>query len=94
MVAPADLTFHGVTNLVISIDYATSSAALQPMAIHEIHRSPISFPNGSSSFAWRIELNSPGASVITFHAEGFSQLHRKAAAMSAGQYLSASERSA
>jgi len=37
-IEPSALIFHEVTDLVISIDYAVATAAVQPMTIHEIHR--------------------------------------------------------
>lgn len=78
-IAPADLTFHDVTELVISIDYASSTAALQPMTIHEIHREVVTYPNGWSSFSWRIEINWPRNSFISFISSGFTQFLRIAA---------------
>lgn len=91
-VAPADLTFHDVTNLVISIDYASSTAAFQPMAIHEIHREIVTYPNGYSSFAWKIAINWPRNSTISFHSNGFTQVMRKPPLTSDVQHLSPAER--
>ena len=48
VVAPADLVFHKVTDLVISVDYVSCSASLQPMTIEEIHREVHTYPNGYS----------------------------------------------
>lgn len=59
VVSPADLVFLEVTDLVISTDYASSSVALQPMTIDEISREVVTYPNGYSEFAWKIELNWP-----------------------------------
>ena len=86
-IAPADLTFHEVTELVISVDYALCSAALQPMTIHEIHREAVTYPNGYSSFAWQIEVNWPRNSFISFRAPGFTQALRAEPIASGAQYL-------
>ncbi|MDZ4076523.1 MAG: hypothetical protein U1E04_17440 [Hylemonella sp.] len=91
-IAPADLTFHDVTELVISIDYASSTAALQPMTIHEIHREAVTYQNGHSSFAWRLEINWPRNSSISFSSSGFTQVLRKQPISSGAQYLRPSER--
>jgi len=37
-IVPAILTFNGVTNLRVSLDYATPTAALGPFSIHTIQR--------------------------------------------------------
>jgi hypothetical protein len=91
-VAPSDLTFHEVSDLVISVDYASSTAAVQPMTIHEIHREVLTYPNGCSAYAWKIEINWPRKSFITFQSKGFTQIQRKQPITSGAQYLSASER--
>jgi hypothetical protein len=91
-IAPADLTFHDVTELVISVNYAASTAALQPMTIHEIHREIFTYPNDHSSFAWKIEINWPRNSFISFHSSSFSQVTRKPPITSGSQYLSPQER--
>lgn len=91
-VAPADLTFHEATDLVVSVDYASSTAALQPMTIHEIHREVISYLNGHSSFAWKIEVNWPRNSFISFRSSGFTQVLKAEPIVSGAQYLSPSQR--
>jgi hypothetical protein len=91
-IAPADLVFHDVTELVISVDYASSTAALQPMSIHEIHRKVVTYPNGHSSFAWKVEINWPRNSFISFRSDGFTQLSRTQPIKSGAQYLSPAER--
>lgn len=91
-IAPADLTFHKVSDLVISVDYASATAVVQPMVIHEIHREAISYPNGYSEYSWRIEINWPTNSVITFKASGFTQQLRMEPITSGAQYLSPQER--
>lgn len=91
-VAPAILSFHDVTHLVISVDYASCSASLQPMSIQEIHREVFTSPNGYSSFAWKIEMNSPSDSFISFHAPYLSQELRAEPIQSAAQWLMPSQR--
>jgi hypothetical protein len=91
-IAPADLTFHDVTELVIAVDYASSAAALQPMTIHEIHREVVTYPNGHSSFAWKIEINWPRHSFISFRSSGFLQVPRMQPITSGAQYLSPAQR--
>ena len=91
-IAPTDLTFHDVTKLVISVDYASSTASFQPMTIHEIHREVVTYPNGYSSFAWKIEINWPRNGLISFRSSGFTQSSRKEPITSDAQYLSPSER--
>ena len=91
-VAPSDLTFHEVSDLVISINYAVLPAAVQPMIIHTIHRESVAFANGHSSFSWKIELNWPSNSFSSFESRGFTQVERKPPVITGAQYLSPSER--
>jgi hypothetical protein len=91
-IAPTGLQFHDVTELVISVNYAASTAALQPMTIHEIHREVVTYPNGHSSFAWKIEINWPRNSFISFRSDGFTQVTRKPPIKSGAQCLSPAER--
>lgn len=91
-IAPADLVFHEVTDLVVSIDYASSTAALTPMAIHEIQRQFVTHPTGYSFFAWKIEINWPRNGFIAFRSSGYTQLLRAEPVIANTQYLSPSER--
>ena len=91
-IAPSDLTFHEVSDLIISINYAAASAAVGPMTISEITRTVCSYPNGHSSFTWRININWPPKSFISFQASGFTQVPRSEPVFSDAQYLSPSER--
>lgn len=91
-IAPSNLVFHEVTDLVISVNYAASTAALQPMTIHEIHREIVTYPNGYTSFAWKIEINWPRNGFISFSSKGFTQNARMQAIASGAQYLSPAER--
>lgn len=91
-ISPATLTFHDVTELVISIDYAKSTASLQPMTISEIKRDVKTYPNGHSTFSWEIEMNWPKESFLRFESRGFTQTLRNVLVISERQSLSASER--
>ncbi len=91
-IAPADLTFHEVSDLIVTIDYAVGSAALQPMMIHEIHRDTFNSPTGHSSFIWKIEMNWPANSAISFRSTGFTQVLRGEPVISENQWLMPSER--
>lgn len=94
LLSPATLSFHGVTNLVIQIDYSKAPARVGPMMIYEIHREIESFPNGYSNFKWNIEMGWPTESFISFSADGFSQALRDMPVLSGSQYLLPSERQA
>ncbi len=91
-IAAADLTFHDVSDLIISVDYASATAAVQPMTIQEIHREVITYPNGFSSYSWKIEINWPPNNYIVFKSKGFTQKLRMEPVISESQYLSFSER--
>jgi len=92
VVSPADLIFVQVTDLVISINYASCSAALQPMTIDVIRREVINYPNGYSSFSWKIELNGPANSFISFHSPSMSQVLKGESVRSTAQWLLPSQR--
>jgi hypothetical protein len=91
-IAPATLTFHEVSDLVLSLDYVTTTAALCPDSISEIEREALAYPNGYTSFAWAININWP-AGAIRFKASGFTQVLRAEPLVVPGrQYLTADER--
>lgn len=89
--APATLTFHRVSNLVVTLDYAQPTAALAPASMAGITREPYVYPNGYKSYRWAIEINWPTGS-ISFLAEGFTQVLRASPVLSAQQCLSPAER--
>lgn len=91
-VAPSNLIFHEVSDLVISINYAEASAAVQLMAIHEIKQEPIIYPNGYTTFRWKINLNWPPNSFFSFCSPGFNQIQRMEPIMTEAQYLPPAER--
>jgi len=90
--APADLVFFEVTDLVISIDYASCSAALQPMTIHEICREDLTYPNGYTSFSWTIALNWPCESFISFRSPRMPQVLKGEPVRTGKQCLMPSQR--
>ena len=76
-VAPATLTFHGVTDLKINIDWVKSGFqnALHEVSIGGIHRQVIQDQKvflDRPYYEWRIHLNWP-AGQIRFGAAGFTQ---------------------
>jgi hypothetical protein len=80
-VAPATLVFHGVTDLKIAIDWGDSGdrTALHDISIDGITREPVPDQEGYPArehFRWRISLNWPQGSAITFGAHGFTQTLR------------------
>ncbi|NNE84896.1 MAG: hypothetical protein HKN28_13110 [Alphaproteobacteria bacterium] len=81
MVAPATLTFHDVTDLRIDVDFGESNSrnAINDLSIAGITRTLVDdkqrFPD-DDYFRWRIELNLPEGSEITFGARGFTQTLR------------------
>ena len=91
-VAPAQLVFHEVTGLAIAIDYASRSAALQPMQIDDIRREVVTYPNGYSSFSWKIELNWPEGGFISFDSPRMSQTLTGEPVRSTAQWLMPSQR--
>jgi hypothetical protein len=70
-ITPARLPFHDVTDLVISIDYASASAAMGPFSIDGIERR-VEQRRYSPAGCWRISVNSPPGE-IRFEASGFEQ---------------------
>ncbi len=91
-IAPADLTFHDMSDLVISVDYAAMPSAVQPMQIAEIHRESITYPNGFTTFNWKIEIGWPPDGFIKFVSPGFTQKLRRRPITSKSQYLSELQR--
>jgi hypothetical protein len=56
-IAPAALTFHRVSDLIISLNYVNPSAAITPFCMNDISREIYVFTNGYSSFKWSIGIN-------------------------------------
>lgn len=92
LICPATLSFFGVVDLVISIDYAKATARVQPMMIFDIQRELKTFPNGYTTFNWNVELGWPSDGFISFSANSFSQVLCGKPVISDSQYLQPSER--
>ena len=79
--SPASLTFQGVTDLKINIDWASDAPGV---LIHCASMDGIARTCGSdspgcgarSSPRWRIDINWPRAGIIEFRADGFVQILR------------------
>lgn len=69
--APALLRFVEVTNLRISLDYATPTAALGPFSIHAIERT-LEKRERYEAQLWTIDVNWPAGEIV-FEANGFEQ---------------------
>jgi len=89
MLAPADLTFHEVTNLRINVD--GTGISLGPLSIGEVTREVATHTDRHTSYRWRIVFNFPQGE-ISFEASGFTQALRAAPIHSPQQCLSAEER--
>lgn len=78
LVAPALLTFHGVTAPKITIDWGASSL-IHELSIAEIHRKSVAagaIDASKPNFRWTILANWPESGEITFFAHGFTQTLR------------------
>jgi len=96
-VAPADLVFHNVTDLVIAVDYGATghSQALNEMSIHEITREatqPDCAIEEIEYYRWRIALNSPAGGEISFGAKRYTLTHRAEPVLQDQQSLPGSAR--
>lgn len=89
-IIPATLTFLDVTNLRISLDYATPTAGLGPFSIDTIERR-VEKRERYTAQLWRIPINWPPGE-ISFEASGFEQRGRGLPRLCDEQYLSAEER--
>ena len=89
-IAPVDLTFHEVSNLKVSLDYASISAAMGPFSINGIERHPEQRER-YVAMIWTVDVNFPKGQ-ISFESSGFIQELRGNAITVDRQVLSASER--
>ena len=71
---PATLIFRGVSDLRMTIDYASQSAGFSPFSIDGIERRSEQRV-GYVAYLWKIPINWPDGE-ITFEATGFEQLSR------------------
>lgn len=96
-VAPATLLFHGVTDPRIDIDWGPSGfqTALHPVSIGTVEREVLANQKvylDRPYYIWKIRLNWPDSSEITFGAVGFTQTLRAEPILTETQCLSLSER--
>jgi hypothetical protein len=89
-ILPATLRFTEVTNLCISLDYSTPSAALGPFSIHAIERRSEARERYIAQ-VWTIVVNWP-VGEISFEASGFEQIGWGTQALSSTQHLLPEER--
>jgi len=90
-IAPALLTFHRISDLIISLNYVNPSAAITPFSLSDISREKHVFANGYSSFRWSMGINWPEGTV-SFIADGFKQFLRSEPLLVENQHLSTQER--
>ncbi len=88
--APADLTFHEVTNLVVHLDYDKPAAALSPFSLDSIVRIEERRASYTAS-VWKLNLNWPEG-YISFEASGYVQTLRGDAVIKDQQVLRGEER--
>lgn len=86
--APATLTFRGVYDLRIEIDYAVASAGMTPFSIDRIARE---VEPTTGQVRWTVELNWP-TGAISFIATGFRQRLKAAPVVRNSQHLDDDER--
>jgi len=90
-IAPATLTFHDVTNLIVHLDYATPTAALEPFSLDSIERIEEERAR-YTAVIWRLKVNWPDG-YISFEASGFEQRLKGGPVVSQKQSLTLDERS-
>ena len=91
-VAPATLRFHGISNLRVTLDYATPTAGMCPFSLAGITREAHVYPNGFQSFRWLLTVNWPDGE-ISFQSPGFTQDLAGPEVTTTSQWLSPAERS-
>ncbi|MBD5804070.1 hypothetical protein AZOA_35130 [Azoarcus sp. Aa7] len=89
-IVPATLSFLEVTNLRLSLDYASASAAMGPFSIHAIERRDEPRERYVAQ-VWKIAINWPKGE-IEFEAKGFVQRATGEPVVSAAQCLRPEER--
>jgi hypothetical protein len=91
-VAPADLAFHGVTDLQVRVDWdGGGQVALHPLSIGGIERRTVSDQTvylDRPYYRFTIHLSWPQGGIITFGAVGFTQTLRAEPVVTASQSLS------
>lgn len=90
-IAQADLRFHKVFNLKLTLDYLTPTAGMCPFSIAHIERETIKYPDGTGCFRWHIPINWPNG-ALEFEALGFTQTLTGEIYVQSGQWLEAGQR--
>ena len=95
-VAPATLTFHDVTDLVLNVDCTDKAypRMLNELSIDRITATPMAVPfSGSRPYGrYTIALNLPQGGSIGFGASGFTQVLRAPPVVRAEQRLAPADR--
>jgi len=96
-VAPATLTFHGVTDLRIDVEWGNGAlqAAIHPISIDRIERERVEEQKvflDRPYYRWRIQCNWPAGGELVFGAVGFTQGLRAEPVLSVRQHLTRHER--
>ncbi|MES9945196.1 MAG: hypothetical protein ABW080_09600 [Candidatus Thiodiazotropha sp.] len=89
-VVPAELTFHEVTGLRVTLDYATLTAALGPFSIASIEREQQQKERYVTQ-VWKILINWPYGE-IEFEANGYIQKGKAPPVLSKNQWLTPERR--
>jgi len=89
-IIPVTLRFLEVSDLRVSLDYATPTAALGPFSIHAIERRNEPRERYVAQI-WKIVINWPAGEMV-FEAKGFEQRACGAPVLSESQYLRPEER--
>jgi hypothetical protein len=90
-VCPADLRFHDVFGLKLTLDYAEPIAGMCPFSLDRIDREEVTFPTGHKAYQWQLAINWPRGH-IEFQAPGFTQTLTGSSHMSSSQSLTPEER--
>jgi len=97
LVAPAALAFHGVTDANIAMNWGASGhqTALHPVSIGRVEREQIQNRKvflDRPYYSWKIFLNWPNGSEISFGAVGFTQTLLSEPVLTSEQSLSRRQR--
>jgi hypothetical protein len=90
-ILPATLRFTGVTNLRVTLDYASATAAMGPFSIHTIGRRTEARERYEAQL-WTIMLNWP-VGELSFEAGGYEQTGWGKLVLASRQHLLPEERS-
>ncbi|MPZ97787.1 MAG: hypothetical protein GEU80_00380 [Dehalococcoidia bacterium] len=96
-VAPAELVFHGVTDLSVDLPSRTEGmqVALSALMVDGVERAPVEDQRvylDRTYYAWRIALNDPSGGLIRFGAVGFTMRLLREPLLLDRQHLTRAER--